>query len=343
MKRSVAARILIPAGCLMSSLGLAASVEMGASKAEMSLEWRGEMGVFDKGLTNVEGGTAADSVTTINGGEVNLGLHGDAGDKVHYKFNWEFAHAKFEHAFFDYKASDTVTLRTGVDYVNQGGFENERNLYNMYDQSIYVDSKMAFVRSQPTLEVMGNFGPTAQVNLQLVNDFPSATSDPITAPTWNLEYRGGFGPANLMLQYGGYSGGESSYMTLGVNVKVSDINAYIDYTMDNKKDNAHSAIVADIHYARGDMDFFVKYSTYDVVQDGTDVEGNSATASETVSATMDDFEDNGTSISIGANLAWHKSYNPYFAYVMRSADFLDGDSTESRGDSNILIGVSGTI
>jgi hypothetical protein len=329
----------------------AGAVNFGGEELKLGVEYHAEFSYKDNGLMEADKGDEQTKTTNIGLSEANLTLVGKLSKDVTLDMNWSAARASGNWFLVDYQAMDALMVRVGQDAANIGGWENENDLYDIFAKSIYNTNFRPWGASG-FIEVQYDLGSAGKVGLQFLNDvvgdaaslrFNNASKQ----PTGILEYRGNFGMVSPLVQVGTYDANHSMVYSLGVNLKVADLDAYIDYTADNmalretlgsSKEviTAHTSLVADLRYTLNQVQYFLKYSMYDQKQEPTDIK---------VNAKAGEFSDNGSRWAVGARCNWVTAYNPYLALQSSSGKWTNPkDSKEkSYSEMDILFGVMGKI
>jgi len=334
----------------------AANVTIAGNEAALGAEYRINFAHNNNGLLKDEDNKPK-STTDISAPWTSLTLSGKVSEKLSYDMNYMLKSdgGTWNWLTVDFACNEMFKTRAALSFPNMGGWEFFNATYDAFAPSAYL-KHLPLDGVTPHLEqyvTVGNFGTAS---LQFMNDvvavegstgadglrFNTEQKRPISV----FQYRGTFGGVTPLLQYAKYDNGKSSYMNLGVNVKVADLDAYVDYVSDSRAlraaansddsvSNAMSNIVLDLRYMYGKHQIFFKYSMFDVKQED-DVKGN------TVAGSNDDFDDNGNSLSLGVVCKETDGFNPYASMEQRSAKFLKGtDETESRSDLAFNFGVMG--
>jgi hypothetical protein len=357
MVRSTASKVSLFAMAAFSPIALAGTASFGGEEVKFGVEYRAEYRNANNGLTEVGGKAApakASATSNISMPAANLTMSGKLSKDVSFDANYSML-GGLNWFFVDYKSMDMLTVRAGKDAANLGGWENENDLYDIFAKSIYNTNKRPLSAS-PFVEARLSFGDAANVNIQLLDDVVfDKTTDPLRynnsnkRPAMLVEYTGNFGMVSPLVQFGQYDANKSMFYTIGAKLSVADLVAYIDIvgdtvairktpTSSDADEYAQQSIVADLRYTMSKVEYFLKYSSY------ARTEPSAAKSEVNTSATVTDFDDNGSVIGVGARCNWVEAFNPYLALEMRSGDFNDSDNKkESRSDMNILLGVLGKM
>jgi|GEM_PF-1608061 len=340
----------------LSATAYAGNVSVAGNEAALGAEYRINFSRTDNGLMK-DDDNKPKATTDISAPWSALTFAGKLSDKLSYDMNYMLTSdgGTWNWMGVEYACNEMFKTRVAQDGPHMGGWEFINATYDAFAPSAYM-SHLPMDGVMPHIEqfvTVGNFGTAS---LQFMNDvvavegstgadglrFNTEQKRPISV----FQYRGTFGGVTPLLQYAKYDNGKSSYMNLGVNVKVADLDAYVDYVSDSRAlraaansddsvSNAMSNIVLDLRYMYGKHQIFFKYSMFDVKQED-DVKGN------TVAGSNDDFDDNGNSLSLGVVCKETDGFNPYASMEQRSAKFLKGtDETESRSDLAFNFGVMG--
>jgi hypothetical protein len=347
----------------LSATAYAGNVSIAGNEAALGAEYRVNFAHNNNGLLKDEDNKPK-ATTDISAPWAALTLAGKLSDKISYDMNYmlstvgsngEAGGNGFNWFGVEYACNEMFKTRVAQDGPHMGGWEFINATYDAFAPSSYM-SHLPMNGVMPHIEqfvTIGNFGTAS---LQFMNDVVAVDGSPgAEGLRFNTEqkraisvfqYRGTFSGVTPLLQYAKYDNGKSSFMNFGVNVKVADLDAYVDYMSDSRAlrsavgsdesvDNKMSNIVLDLRYAYGKHNIFFKYSMFDVKQE-EDVKGNA------VAGSNDDFDDNGNSMALGVVCKEHDGFNPYASFEQRSAKFLKGaDETESRSDMAFNFGVMG--
>lgn len=263
-------------------------------------------------------------------------------------------------AYIDHQLNNMITIRGGRDFVNYGGFDNDM-------WGTYEDMLGGAIRQYNRLAPQGGTADLVEVmikaggwiSLQLVNDANTTTTaannpnNVSKQPAFVLEYKGQFGAIHPLVQIGSVDLNEEMFFTLGVKFQAAGLMGYLDYVSDNivtgksasttgkETTDTVTGINLRLDYSAGDYTPFLKVTTLDRKQDGTDVKVNG-----TVPSSDPSFGDNAMHWALGVKMAYdnHNHYNPYLVIINRSGKFTDtsdGNKEVTASDMMIKVGVMG--
>lgn len=340
--------------------GAVTKISMNGLSAKAGAYYRLELRRDDHGLEATEGYTPS-GTTTVKVNDFKLGLDGEMSARLSYAVLIDVVNADtLELGKVLWAFNPQVTFILGVDYVNQGGYENRFQGYNSIYLSPYCAALMPLPTSAPTFSAQAKVAGT--VTLQLIEDQPTAGSaDPKMQPAVTLEWLGQYGEIAPLAQVGVYGNGNSKFLALGVNYANKTMQATFDYVMDfhstrygggsnvKRLDTVYNNIVLEGWYKNlTAAEPFVKFMAFAAVEPDDkdfgleDISYNSqGPDGEAV------LDDNANILSLGARVPMEgDDLVPYAALDLVTATFQkpgDPTATEDRGQIILQLGVAGAL
>jgi hypothetical protein len=344
-----------------ASSGSVTRISMNGITAKASAYYRLELRHDDHGLESTEGYDATPT-TTIKAPDFKLGLDGELNHRLGYSILIDTVNDDtLEVGKVIWAFNPLLTFILGVDYVNQGGFENKLEGYNTIYLSPYCDHLLPLPGSAPAFAVQAKVAGT--VTMQLVEDEPTPDSqDPPMQPAMTLEWLGSFGDLAPLAQLGVYGNGNSKYVAFGASYATKTLQATFDYVMDfhavrygagadtKRLETVYNNIVVEGWYmGLAAAEPFVKVVAFAAAEPDDkdlgleDVSYNSGVDAEGRPV----LGDNANVISFGARFPVESDdLVPYAAMDLVTASFqdpTDPTATEDRGEIVMQLGVAGAL
>ncbi len=372
------------AGLALANVALAeggtagANVTTDANSMKVGGEFRSELIYDDHGLEKATGFTP-DKTTTIQVTNANIKMAGNVNKDTEYAFRFNLlnpssANGPLDYGYGTHWFSKTLAMSIGKMRVMQGGYDHMDANYRSHTTSVLVSGRnLAMPDYTPMIQV--GLKVAGDVKLQLLNDVTvgggTGEWNQSVHPTWVLGWMGQFGGIYPMIDIGSFDNNKSRWFDVGIKTSMAGLNATLDYYNQSRvhkdpdpsdpKKNKESAdtatsIALNVGYeVKGMMTPWLHFSTFENKQaDDKDLgREDLKTNSNGVSAggTVYNWDDNGTVIGVGADLAMMgKGWTPFVAVVSTSGKFdknLDASGTtpkeESKSNTQFKIGVLGEI
>jgi hypothetical protein len=333
-------------------------ISMNGLTARASAYYRLELRRDDHGLEATEGYTPS-GTTTIRVPDFKLGLDGELNRRLSYTILIDTVNQDtLELGKVTWAVNPVLSVVLGVDYVNQGGFENKLEGYDTIYLSPYCERLMPLPGSAASFAVQAKVAGT--VTMQLVEGKGTdATNDPAMQPAMTLEWLGGFGAVAPLVQFGVYNNGNSKYVAVGAQYASKTVQATFDYVMDfhatkiadKRLETVYNNVVAEAWYKGFALAHpFVKFIAFAAAEPEDsalgleDVSYNSAVDADGRPV----IDDNANVLSFGARFPIGEADHlvPYAAMDLVTATFqdpADPKATEDRGQIIMQLGASGAL
>lgn len=272
-----------------------------------------------------------------------------------------------DYGYVTWKMSNDHSISMGRMKVRDYGWEHRSSSVFTLAQSRGLELRPYKYEDLVALEGKHGWGT---VTLQIAKDVvqPCASAVPPTCQSWNrvnakgeviqdqpalfFEYVGDFGGFKPLLQYGSYDQNHSNIATVGVKYEANQLNVELDYTSHNigakgmktgstKFENLVSTetnIAFNAAYKVNEWKPFLHYSIYDM-----DQFRNAGVAETKVNSAIGKFDDNATTIGLGAEyFLKEKAFRPFFAWIQKSGKFNDKNGKEATmAENEVKLGVQG--
>jgi hypothetical protein len=336
------------------------NVTTGSTSAKLGGEFRGELIYDDNGLMKTKGNDP-DATTDIQVTAANVTLDGKINPDTDYSFEFNLlGNGKpLTYGYGTHWFSKTIGFSIGRQKVLQGGFDNIDGDYDGHVIGAYA-SNLVFSEFADMIGFHVKAG--GDITVQILDDVQGDWNTK-AKQTFVLGWRGEFGPIMPMVNIGSYDNNKSNWFDIGVKTKMNALTASLDIymnSMSNKyadpadakknkdiKDTASAYTLKVAYEIKGTATPWFYFSTYDT-KEGTDSniaarkeerKVNSMTTDASTGATTYNWDDNGMTWGLGANLhMMGKGWSPFIAILSHSGKWADpADATKEETKSNMMI------
>ncbi len=370
------------AGLALANVALGAegaNVTTDANSMKVGGEFRSELIYDDHGLEKATGFTP-DKTTTIQVTNANIKMSGNVNKDTEYAFRFNLLDPQntggpLGYGYGTHWFSKMVGLSIGKMRVMQGGYDNIDSNYRSHTTSVLVaGGNLAMPDYTPMIEL--GLKVAGEIKLQLVNDVTvgggTGEWNQSAHPTWVLGWMGQFGGIHPMIDIGSFDNNKSRWFDVGIKTSMAGLNATLDYynqsrvhkvadptDPDKNKEPADTltSIALNVGYeVKGVMTPWLHFSTFDNKQAddkdlGLEDGKTNSNGKNAAGATVYNWDDNGTVIGVGADLAMMgKGWTPFVAITSTSGKFdKNGGAAgttpkeESKSNTQVKLGVLGEI